>query len=51
MIELNNPPAFQEENLKVLRPEDMVLRLIATDPGAIPATCAETGIVLYETAN
>ncbi len=51
IIDLNNPPAFQQENIKVVRPSELVLRLLTTDPGAAPATCAETGIVLYERAN
>jgi ribosomal protein L40E len=51
VVNLNNPPTFQQESIKVVRPSEVVLRLVATDPGAAPATCAETGIVLYERTN
>jgi hypothetical protein len=48
VVNLNNPPSFQQENVHLVRPNEVMLRLVTTDPGAAPATCAETGLVLYE---
>jgi hypothetical protein len=48
VVNLNNPPSFQQENVHLVRPNEVQLRLVTTDPGATPATCAETGLVLYE---
>jgi hypothetical protein len=51
VVNLDNPPAFQEENIRVVRPNEVSLRLLTSDPGAVRAACAETGIVLYQKAN
>ena len=51
VINLNNPPSFQHENIKVVHPSEVSLRLVTTDQGAAAGTCAETGVVLYEKTN
>ena len=51
VINLNNPPSFQQENIKVVHPSEVSLRLVTTDQGAAAGTCAETGVVLYEKTN
>lgn len=47
-ITLDNPPKFQQATVKVKRATEVRLRLVSTDPGAAPTTCAETAVVLYE---
>jgi hypothetical protein len=51
VINLNNPPAFQQETIKLVGPSEVLLRLVTADQGAVAGTCAETGIVLYERTN
>lgn len=51
VINLNNPPSFQQESIKVVGPSEVSLRLVTTDPGAASGTCAEMGVVLYEKTN
>ncbi len=51
VINLNNPPSFQQETIKVVGPSEVSLRLVTTDPGAAAGTCAEMGVVLYEKTN
>jgi hypothetical protein len=48
VINLADPPKFQQETIKVVRPRNVLLRLVTTDAGAMTKTCAETGVVLYE---
>jgi hypothetical protein len=48
VINLADPPTFQQENIKVPRPSQVTLRLVTTDAGATAKTCAETGVVLYQ---
>jgi len=48
VVELSDPPKFQQVNVKIVRPAQVVLHLVATDPGAASSACAETGVVLYE---
>ena len=47
-ITLDNPPKFDQATVKVISPSVIRLQLVSTDPGAAPTTCAETGLVLYE---
>ena len=51
VINLNNPPAFQHENIQIVGPKAVNLRLVTTDPGAAAGTCAEMAVVLYEKTN
>ena len=51
VINLNNPPSFQQETIKVVGPSEVSLRLVTIDPGAAAGTCAEMGVVLYEKTN
>jgi hypothetical protein len=46
-ITLANPPKFQVVNVSVKGPTQLRLQLTATDPGAVAASCAETGVVFY----
>jgi len=47
-VNLQDPPKFQSVSVSVSKPATLQLQLAATDPGAAPGTCAETGIVFYE---
>jgi hypothetical protein len=47
-ITLSDPPAFEQVKVKVAQPSEVRLRLVGTDPGAAPTTCAETAVVFYE---
>jgi hypothetical protein len=47
-VSLSNPPTFEQVKVQVPHPADIRLRLVSTDPGAAPTTCAETAVVFYE---
>lgn len=44
---LANPPKFQVLTVSLAHPTQIQVQLLATDPGAAPTTCAETGVVFY----